>query len=67
MLAMRFPLDVAFLDDQGHVVASYSPLERGRRTRWHRDARSALELPVGTLANSGTLEGDPIECQEVAP
>lgn len=66
MMGMRFPIDVAFLDERGNVVASYAALGRGRRTRWHRAARSALELPVGVLAASGTQDGDRIEYQEVA-
>lgn len=65
MLGMRFPIDVAFLDRRGGVVASYHALAPGRRTRWHRAAADALELPAGTLAATGTVEGDTIVCTEV--
>jgi uncharacterized membrane protein (UPF0127 family) len=58
MYGMRFPLDVAFLDVGGAVVASYPSLQPGSRTRWHRHAMHALELPAGTLAESGTVVGD---------
>jgi uncharacterized membrane protein (UPF0127 family) len=58
MYGMRFPLDVAFLDARGTVVASYPSLRPGSRTRWHRDAVHALELPAGTLENTGTMSGD---------
>lgn len=58
MFWMRFPLDVAFLDRSGTIVAIYSALAPGSRTRWHRDARHALELPSGALAQSGTTMGD---------
>lgn len=58
MYGMRFPLDIAFLDGHGRVVAAYAPLLPGSRTRWHRDAVHALELPVGTLEDSGTVVGD---------
>ena len=58
MYGMRVPLDVAFLDAHGAVVASYPSLSPNSRTRWHRDAVYALELPAGTLASSGTLPGD---------
>lgn len=58
MFGMRFPLDVAFLDSQGTVVASYPSLGPGCRTRWHRDAVHAVELPAGTLEDSGTALGD---------
>jgi hypothetical protein len=65
MLWMSFPLDVAFLDDHGVIVASYRALAPGSRTRWHRDAVEALELPAGTLDATGSVEGDTIVCTEV--
>jgi len=58
MYGMRFPLDVAFLDEGGSVVALYPSLPPGSRTRWHRNAVHALELPSGALAESGTGLGD---------
>lgn len=64
MMGMRFPLDIAFLDQEGTVVAAYPNLRPGARTRWHRRADGALELPAGTLAASGTREGDQIVCTE---
>ena len=65
MLWMSFPLDVAFLDRRGGVVASYHALPPGGRTRWHTDARDTLELPAGTLARTGTVNGDTIVYTEV--
>lgn len=65
MMGMAFPLDVAFLDRHGGVMASYHALPPGRRTRWHRGASDALELPAGTLAATNTVEGDTIVCTEV--
>ena len=62
MLGMRLTLDVAFLDPAGRVVALYPGLRPGGRTRWHGTARDALELPAGTLAATGTREGDTIVC-----
>jgi uncharacterized protein len=67
MVWMSFPLDVAFLDKRGVVVASYASLAPGRRTRWHAEARDALELPEGTLAATGTVNGDTIVYTEVGP
>jgi uncharacterized protein len=67
MLGMSFPLDVAFLDHRGGVLASYHALRPGRRTRWHAGAVDALELPAGTLAATRTVEGDTIVCTEVEP
>ncbi len=58
MFGMRFPLDVAFTDPAGTVVATYPRLGPGGRTRWHRAAYHAIELPAGTLAASGTRIGD---------
>jgi uncharacterized membrane protein (UPF0127 family) len=58
MFGMRYPLDIAFLDSRGAVVASYPALRPGSRTRWHRRAVHALELPAGTLASSDTRVGD---------
>ena len=65
MAGMKFPLDVAFLDRQGSVVAMYHSLAPGRRTGWHSPAVQALELPAGTLAATGTVDGDTIVCREV--
>jgi uncharacterized protein len=67
MLGMKFPLDVAFLDAGNRVVARYPRLSPGASTRWHGGARAALELPAGTLDETGTVEGDVVEYQEEAP
>jgi uncharacterized protein len=58
MYGMRFPLDVAFMDRDGVIVAAYRSLQPGARSKWHRDAAHALELPAGTLESSGTAVGD---------
>jgi len=58
MYGMRFPLDIAFLDGRGTVVAIYPSLAPGSRTRWHRNAAHALELSAGALLESGTSIGD---------
>jgi uncharacterized membrane protein (UPF0127 family) len=57
-LGMRHPLDVLFLDRAGRVVAVYEALAPVSRTRWHREARFALELPAGTIRDTGTANGD---------
>ena len=64
MMGMKFPLDVAFLDAGNRVIARYERLSPGGRTRWHRRARAALELPAGTLKETGTMDGDLIEYHE---
>lgn len=58
MFGMRFPLDIAFLDADRAIVAAYRSLPPGARTRWHRNAIHALELPAGTLESSGSGIGD---------
>jgi len=58
MFGMRFPIDVAFVGESGEVVALYPSLKPGGRTKWHRQARYALELPDGTLAATRTTVGD---------
>lgn len=58
MFGMRYPLDVAFLDPHGAVVATYHYLEPGSRSAWHRRAAVALEVPAGTLSATETREGD---------
>jgi uncharacterized membrane protein (UPF0127 family) len=58
MYGMRFPLDVAFMDRKGVIVAAYPSLPPNSRSKWHRDAAHALELPAGTLQASGTVVGD---------
>jgi uncharacterized membrane protein (UPF0127 family) len=60
MRGMAFPLDVVFLDRSGAVVAAYHSITPGARTRWHKAARDALELPAGTLTASRTALGDTI-------
>lgn len=63
---MKFPLDVALLDEEGRVVALYKDLQPGKRTRMHWNAKYALEVPVGVLDESGTIEGDVLEWESTA-
>ena len=58
MYGMRVPLDVVFLDAAGTVVAAYPSLAPSSRSRWHRNAVHALELPAGTLERTGTAVND---------
>lgn len=58
MLGMRFPIDVAFLDGEGRVLRTAEPLRPWRAIWPVRGARTALELPAGTLRRTGTLPGD---------
>lgn len=58
MYGMAYPIDVAFADRGGEIVALYRGLAPGARTKWHGAARVALELPSGSLAGTGTRIGD---------
>jgi uncharacterized membrane protein (UPF0127 family) len=64
MIGMQYPIDVAFLDPDGIVVATYAELQPWQRTRMHSTAQSALELPSGTLARTGTVVGDRLSWEE---
>lgn len=57
---LRYPMDVAFVDAEGAVLAVYHRLAPGRWSRWHGRTAAALELPAGTLATTGTCPGDAI-------
>jgi uncharacterized membrane protein (UPF0127 family) len=61
MYGMKYPLDVLLLDRGRRVVALYQELRPGGRTRVHREASYALELPVGAIARSQTEAGDTLE------
>jgi hypothetical protein len=62
---MRIPIDVAFLDDAGVIVKQVSALPPWRATSIYRQARTAMELPAGTLTASGTQEGDRLDFEEI--
>src|SRR2546429_2747220 len=63
---LSYPVDVAFLDRRGAVVALYHRLAPGHASRWHRAAVYALELPVGTLAMTDTRQGDTLAWHALA-
>jgi hypothetical protein len=58
MFFMRFPVDVAFIDGDGHVVRMYHGLRPWRISRVVRRAKAAIELPSGALARAGVGVGD---------
>jgi uncharacterized membrane protein (UPF0127 family) len=60
-LAMRFPIDVVYLDRDGIVVHIDENLKPWRFARVHMQAASVLELPRQVLAATGTVVGDKIE------
>ena len=60
-LAMRFPIDVLYLDTNKFVVHVAQNLKPWRVARVSLRAASVLELPGNTLRSSGTAIGDEIE------
>jgi len=60
-LAMRFPIDVLYLDANKLVVHVEQNLKPWRVARVSLHTASVLELPGNTLESSGTTVGDEIE------
>ena len=59
--AMRFPIDVIYLDKQRRVVHLEPGLRPWRMAAVKLQATSVLELPGDTLGPSGTRIGDEVE------
>jgi len=57
MLGMRYPIDVAFLDDDLRVLETIDALAPGRLSPRVARATSVLELPAGRLATLGVASG----------
>ena len=55
---MRYAFDAVFLDKQGRVVHLIPRMKPNRASRHVFSARSVLELPAGTIAESRTTHGD---------
>ena len=60
-LAMRFPIDVVYLNRAGTVVHVEHNLQPWRFSPIRMQASSVLELPSHTVARTGTAAGDSIE------
>src|SRR5271163_3335271 len=58
--AMKFPIDVLFLNKK-KLVLKARPNMGKRRIALSLLAHSVLELPAGTLAETGTVKGDQLE------
>jgi uncharacterized membrane protein (UPF0127 family) len=59
--AMRFPIDVIYLDGSKVIVHLLKQLKPWRVAPLRMQAASVLELPENTLEETGTLLGDEIE------
>ena len=59
--AMRFPIDVVYVDRCGVVIYLERQLKPWRLAPVRRKAVSVLELPANTLDTTGTSLGDELE------
>ncbi len=55
---MAFPIDAVFLSREGTVVHLIHQMVPWRMSRYLFKARSVLELPAGTLQETGIQLGD---------
>jgi uncharacterized membrane protein (UPF0127 family) len=60
MLFMRYAIDALFLDEQNIVVGVAEQIAPWRVSKIYKQAHSCLELPAGTIAETGTKCGDQI-------
>jgi uncharacterized membrane protein (UPF0127 family) len=65
MFGMKFPIDLAFLDREGKVLAIQHGLRPNRLSRLVFRADGILELPEGTLQRTGTEVGDAIAFEDL--
>ncbi len=56
--AMRFSIDVVYLDQKGRVLRAIPDMVPQRLGPFLWASRDVLELPPGTLRATGTCEGD---------
>lgn len=62
-LGMSFPIDVVYLDSEYRVIHVCHDLAPLRIAALKLKARSVIELPAGTLAQTRTSVGDVLEIQ----
>ena len=63
-VAMRFAIDVVFLDRDWQVIHLSPDVAPFRMTGLHWKARSVLELPAGVIAQTSTSVGDQLAIEE---
>src|SRR5438093_10375868 len=64
-LGMSFPIDVAYLDSEYRVIHVCHDLPPFRIAALKFKARSVIELPAGTLAETQTSVGDMLEISAI--
>ena len=65
MFFMKFAIDVVYLDKHKRVVKTVRRLRPWRMSMSWR-GHSVLELPAGTIEETGTRRGDLLEVSEIA-
>ena len=63
-IAMRFPIDVLFLDRNWRVIHAQPSLVPNRISGLHWKAQCVLELPKGAIEQTGTAVGDELLIEE---
>jgi uncharacterized membrane protein (UPF0127 family) len=63
---MRFPIDVVFLDAERRVVHLVEDLRPWKASKIVRASRLVVELPTGTIGQTGTKLGDTISIAPVS-
>jgi uncharacterized protein len=66
MWGMRFPLDVIHLDRHGTVLRLLPNLQPGQLGPYIWRSHTAVELPAGSIAASGTQAGDIVTLERSA-
>ena len=65
MMFMRFAIDAVYVDKSGRVIKAVSDL-KPFRVSGARGGRSVIELPAGTIAQTGTAAGDELHFEEAS-
>jgi uncharacterized membrane protein (UPF0127 family) len=66
MIGMTYAIDVLFIDKQGKVIGCVHKIKPWRMSRMYSRAQGCLELPPGTISDTGTELGDEIEWSEIS-
>jgi uncharacterized membrane protein (UPF0127 family) len=64
MFGMKFPIDVAFIDRDGRILAVHHVLKPNRVSRIVFRADGVLELAAGRLKATDTVVGDQVEFRD---
>jgi uncharacterized protein len=64
MFFMRYAIDAVFVSNTGRVTKVVESLKPWRVVWWASGARDCLELPVGTVAETGTRIGDQVVLEQ---